>query len=113
MYEKIKNFAARLQKQREDKPLIAWPLQIASVAFLLGLIFIIGLSLLVRVGAFGSLPSKDTLKNIQHHTASEVYSADGVMLGKYFVENRTNVSYDQISPHIINALIATEDAPLL
>ena len=68
------------------------------------------LALLVRLGAFGQLPDTEELVNIRNDNASEVYSADGVMLGKYYTQNRTNVAYEEISPDIINALIATEDA---
>ncbi|MFK8104203.1 MAG: penicillin-binding protein 1A, partial [Saprospiraceae bacterium] len=65
---------------------------------------------LIYFGAFGSLPSKTALKAIQNNTAAEVYSADGQILGKYYVENRINVAYEDISPNLINALIATEDS---
>ena len=41
--------------------------------------------------------------------ASEIYSADGVLIGKYFNENRTPVKYDQINPDFFKALIDTED----
>lgn len=60
-------------------------------------------------GCLGHLPSKEELKKIQTYTASEIYSADSVLLGRYFIENRTNASFSEISPNIINALIATED----
>ncbi len=60
-------------------------------------------------GCLGHLPSKDELKKIQNYTASEVYSKDSVLLGRYFIENRTNANFGEISPNIINALIATED----
>ena len=74
------------------------------------IVFVFGLWLLVFLGAFGKLPSASKLKNIHNHTASEIYSVDGKLLGKYYIENRINVSYEEISPDIINALIATEDA---
>ncbi len=60
-------------------------------------------------GCLGHLPSKEELKKIQTYTASEIYSSDSVLLGRYFIENRTNASFSEISPNIINALIATED----
>lgn len=63
----------------------------------------------VYFGAFGKLPTIVELADIQNHTASQVYTSDSVLIGKYFVENRTNVKLDHISPAIINALIATED----
>jgi penicillin-binding protein 1A len=58
----------------------------------------------------GKVPSEAELKNIENHTASEVYAADGVLLGKYFIYERSNVTYKEISPDLIHALIATEDA---
>ena len=73
-------------------------------------LFVFGLWFLVFIGAFGKLPSASGLKNIHNHTASEIYAVDGKLLGKYYIENRINVDYDEISPDIINALIATEDA---
>lgn len=58
---------------------------------------------------FQGLPSIQELENPETYIASEVRSRDGVVLDKYFTENRTWVPYDQISPHVINALVATED----
>lgn len=64
---------------------------------------------LVSFGVFGRLPNKKALKNIENDVASEVYSVDGKLLGRYFLENRTDVPYDNIAPSLIDALIATED----
>ncbi|MDO1446088.1 transglycosylase domain-containing protein [Rhodocytophaga aerolata] len=61
-------------------------------------------------GLFGPLPSFKLLDNPRNDLASEVYSSDGVLMGKYFRENRTPVAYEEISSNVINALIATEDA---
>lgn len=55
-------------------------------------------------------PSKKELRNIQNQVASEVYSADSVLLGRYFIQDRTEVKYEAIAPEVIHALIATEDA---
>ncbi|HET6243960.1 MAG: transglycosylase domain-containing protein [Bacteroidetes bacterium] len=63
----------------------------------------------IKNGSFGELPDHNQLKQIENHVASEVYSADSVLLGKYYLVNRTNTSWQQISPNIVNALIATED----
>jgi penicillin-binding protein 1A len=59
---------------------------------------------------FGKLPTFDELENPQTSLASEVYSSDGVLLGKYYVQNRSQVQYKDISPYVINGLVATEDA---
>lgn len=63
----------------------------------------------VRQGYFGVLPAYGDLKNIQNNIASEIYSADGELLGKYFIQERTHTNKKDISPHLIHALIATED----
>jgi penicillin-binding protein 1A len=76
--------------------------------FLLLLAFVFYLA--VFMGAFGEIPSKRELKAIQNNTASEVYSADGVLLGRYYIQDRTNITYDQIASDAIDALVATEDA---
>ena len=64
----------------------------------------------VYLGFTGHVPSSRQLREIVSPQASEVFSADGKLLGRYYVENRSNVSYDEISTNLINALIATEDA---
>ena len=56
------------------------------------------------------MPSFEELENPKSNQASEVISADQVVLGTYYIENRSNVHYNELSPYIINALIATEDS---
>ena len=80
-----------------------WKLLIGVI--LLGFLFIFS----VGVGLFGKLPTFRDLENPKSNLASEVISDDGVVLGTYFVQNRSNVRYDQLSPYLIQALIATED----
>ena len=58
---------------------------------------------------FGKSPSMSDVKNTHPAEASEIYSADGKMIGKFFSENRTPVSYNEVSPAFWNALIDTED----
>ena len=61
-------------------------------------------------GLLGELPSFEELENPKSFIATEVFASDGYLLGKYYSKNRTPVPYEDISPHLINALIATEDA---
>jgi len=68
------------------------------------------LFLIVYVGFTGPVPSTEELQKIKNPVSTEVYSSDGRLLGRYYIENRSNVSFDQISPNVINALIATEDS---
>ena len=55
------------------------------------------------------MPSLRELENPEADLASEIISADGLLMGKYYAENRSEVKYSEISPNVINALIATED----
>ncbi len=79
------------------------------ILFALPFIIITFIFFLISVGAFGFMPTFEILENPKSNVASEIISDDGVLLGTYYLQNRTYVSYDQISPNVINALIATED----
>jgi penicillin-binding protein 1A len=93
-----------LTKQELNRyTILFWKWIIGIIAFGAILIFSIGL------GLFGRLPDLRTLENPKSNQASEVISDDNVVLGTYYVQNRSNVRYDEISPNVINALIATED----
>ena len=59
---------------------------------------------------FGDMPTFEELENPKTNLATEIISADGKLLGTYYIENRSNISYDEISPNLINALVAIEDA---
>ncbi|TKC09285.1 transglycosylase domain-containing protein [Pedobacter frigoris] len=58
---------------------------------------------------FGYSPSYKDIKVPTLRVGSELYTADGKLIGRYFKENRTPVNFNEISPSIINALVATED----
>jgi penicillin-binding protein 1A len=58
---------------------------------------------------FGPMPSFEELENPQTNLASEIYSSDGNLMGTYYIENRSNVEFNHLPPHLVNALIATED----
>jgi penicillin-binding protein 1A len=77
------------------------------VAF--GLLSIGAVFFLAEKGLLGKMPTIEDLQNPKSDLASEIYSADGKVLGKYFYQNRTNVNYQDLSPHLVHALIATED----
>ena len=68
------------------------------------------LFLIVYVGFTGPVPSTDVLQKIKNPVATQVFASDGRLLGRYYIENRSNVSFKEISPNLINALIATEDS---
>lgn len=75
-----------------------------------GIIFISFLFLLASWGVFGKLPTFEELENPKSDLATEVISADGKTLGKYYVKaNRTPIQYKDLPDNLIKALIATED----
>ncbi len=77
----------------------------------IGVGFVLLLVLTANWGLFGYMPSLTELENPAILQASEVYAADGTLMGKYYTErgNRSPVRYREISPNVIDALIATED----
>lgn len=81
-------------------------LTITLVTILVPITFFIA----VYKGAFGHLQTIEELQNYKNASASVVFSSDSMIIGKYFSENRTKISYSQIPIHLINALVATEDA---
>lgn len=85
---------------------LIWGLRLLLGGLALAIVFV----LLVYMGLFGKIPDNEAIHNIRNHTASVVYSADGAMVGKYFIQNRLTIDNDNISIHIKNALIATEDS---
>lgn len=64
---------------------------------------------MLEVARNGELPSMRELEDPKTLLASEIYTSDGKLIGKYFKENRTNSTYNMISPHVVDCLIATED----
>ena len=79
--------------------------------FLGGILFVILLFLLASWGVFGEMPDHTQLENPRTNLATEIISSDGKTLGKfYFNDNRTPVDYKELPTHLVDALIATEDA---
>ncbi len=77
--------------------------------FFLGLLLLILIFTGVNYGLFGAMPTKQQLENPSALVGSEVYADDGTPMGMYYLEDRNPVEYAEISPLVINALIATED----
>lgn len=80
------------------------------VGFSIGVAAVILLFFAISAEWLGYMPSFEELENPKSNLASEIYSADQQLLGKYFIENRSNSSFDELSPNLVKALIATEDA---
>ena len=94
-----------LRKLTKRKTLLKIFLYLLAAMVLLQGAFII----LVVAGAFGKLPDNQTLKRIQNPIATEIYSADGLLMGTYSIQNRQHLEPSDIPDTIRQALIATED----
>jgi len=65
--------------------------------------------LFINLGVFGKLPTFEELENPEQNFASEIISADGKTIGKYFKENRTPVTFEELPENLVKTLVATED----
>lgn len=100
-------WAAFRQRRPVLGGIVRWTGRLAMAA----LITVVLLVFLVGVGLFGRLPSSAELRNIETANTSEVYASDNERdpIGKFYIENRTTIPLDSISPFVVKALIATED----
>ena len=73
------------------------------------LLLVILFFICVATGIFGTMPSFDELENPRTNLATEIISCDGKILGSYYVENRSNVRYSELSHYMPEALISIED----
>ncbi len=93
------------QKKEKKKSLYKILWKIFAFAWIAVILFFVMLS----YGWFGFMPSFEELENPKSNLATEVYSSDGEILGFIGIENRSNVYFSDLSPNLVNALIATED----
>ena len=120
MVEKLKNIAFRLinavrkftqwyKALYTGKPL--WrKILIGLASFFVALFLYLGAVDINFLWLFGKSPGFFSgIRDPQTSQASEIYSADGVLIGKYFSENRTPVKYEEVNPDFFTALIDTED----
>ncbi len=94
-------FKERFQTMWEDREKRKKFLIISSIVF--------GLFLGFLIYIWWGLPSLEELENPKPQLASKVYSIDGELIGQYYVENRIETDIDSLPPHLVNALISTED----
>jgi len=106
MREKQDKKKVRNRKNILKKRIIKFCL-ITVIISILGLFSFIGS---IYLGMFGELPTYNELENIKNDESSKIYTVDNKLIGKFFLQNRTNIGYNNISPHVFNALIATEDS---
>lgn len=91
-------------KQRTKKRLIItlWVIVFAPILALI--------TFIVCVGLFAGIPSFEELEDPKTYLATELISEDGQVIATYHIENRTHVSFSDLSPNLVNAAVATEDA---
>ena len=94
-----------MSEKSSNRKYLIWLWTLFSIPF----IAIIVIFILISRDKLGTMPSFEELENPEYSLAAEVYSSDGVLLGKISIENRTWTDFDEISPDFIDALIATED----
>lgn len=99
----------KTKKSDNTKRGIRWYLVVLWSLFIIGVTCGFGLFYGINHEWFGDMPTFEELENPSTNLASEIVSADGKILGTYYIENRSNVSYSELSPHLVEALIAIED----
>lgn len=65
---------------------------------------------LFMVGLFSEIPSFEELENPDNKLATQIIAENGEVLATFHIENRTHVSYSDLSPHLVEAVVATEDS---
>ena len=78
--------------------------------FLFGILSVVALFSLTAAGVFGPLPDETRLEDPEKDLATQIISVEGQVIGKFFTENRTPVKFEDLPEHLVQALIATEDA---
>lgn len=103
-----------MEKEAKSKKRINWkefkrPLIWFWSIFGAGVVAVVLFFILLSYGLLGFMPTFEDLENPKNSLATDILSADNVLLGKFYVENRSQVDFSEISPHLIAALISTED----
>ncbi|RKS52998.1 penicillin-binding protein 1A [Gillisia mitskevichiae] len=90
----------------KKSPKLKWSLVVLGSIFTVFILFYFS----IYFGVFGKIPSTQDLKDLKQNQATQVLSSDGDLIGKYYIFDRQPVTSNQIPKHLINALVATEDA---
>lgn len=89
----------------------ATPLQrrVVRILWRMTVVGLVGVVLLFVGLSFSGLPTFEELENPKSRDATQIFSSDGQVLGRYYIENRVRIKYEDLSPHLVSALVATED----
>ena len=80
-----------------------------GIAILSAMVLVFIFFLSIYFGAWGALPKKTELSDFKYQRASEVYTADSVLIGKFYLFDRQPIAYEDFPQHLIDALVAIED----
>ena len=89
-----------------QSPKLKWSLIVLGAIFTVFVLFYFS----IYFGVFGKIPSTQDLKDLKQNQATQVLSSDGDLIGKYYIFDRQPVTSKELPKHLINALVATEDA---
>ncbi len=104
MNNEVNNESGGFRERRKStyKKLVRW-------MWALSILGVLAAGFLFFFLSLQDLPTFEELENPKSNQASEIYAANGQVLGRYFIENRIPVAFEDLSPNLVNALIATED----
>ena len=101
---------AKKRKKKQKKTNYSGPIKLFWSLFVAGILLVACIFGSAALGFFGPMPPLEQLENPKTNLATQIISADGEILGKFFYnDNRTPISFDELPPHLVEALVATED----
>ena len=113
------SFSSKKTTRRKTRNFLLWEKtwlkKVVRGMWVLFFLVLVGIPLYVYVvkidlwGLFGGMPNPSAIENPENDLSSELISADGVSLGRYFRYNRSQVTYEDLSPDLVNTLLLSED----
>lgn len=101
---------AKKRKKKQKKTNYSDPIKLFWSLLVAGILIVACIFGSAALGFFGPMPPLEQLENPKTNLATQIISADGEILGKFFYnDNRTPISFDELPPHLVEALVATED----
>ncbi len=113
MKDLLRRVKTRIRAKIEDfysRPgIVKRVLRVLTVTLLCIFSSIAILIIAIWLGMFGEIPSRNDLTSFNHQVATEIFSADSVLLGRYYWQERSTVPANEVTPALKHALVATED----
>lgn len=106
----FRNLVSKIDSFLKTKPKLNFVLKSGMSVLITCLLGLFLLIFTARIGVFGGMPSDEELAEINNPEGTELFADDGTtIIGRYYIENRTNTTFDSLPENLIHALIATED----